>query len=165
MLLNRQISPVLQSHAYLSTANSPSTQLDIHHSKPQCMHLSVSVDCSTSLSNISLFFSVFHHFPHGTLLLLRGPSETHHPDQQTKAINWIPIHTGIPANEKVENEAKKGLQLDIIQYTKVSASTFIGEKMMMEQMRRHYNEQAYNDASQQTKDTTTRLAASGRSLY
>ena len=44
-----------------------------------------------------------------------------------------------------------GLQLDRIHIT-VNASTFRIQTLMKEQMARHYNEQAYNDASQQTKD-------------
>ena len=33
-----------------------------------------------------------------------------------------------------------------------AASTFRGQNMMMEHMRRHYNGVAYNNASQRTKD-------------
>ena len=70
---------------------------------------------------------------------------------QIPTINWIPAHTGIPGNENVDQAAKRGLQLDRI-HTTVNASTFSEQTKMKEQMALHYNEQAYNDASQQTKD-------------
>ena len=66
-------------------------------------------------------------------------------------INWIPAHTGIPCNENADQAAKRALQLDRI-HTTVNTSTFREQTKMKEQMARHYNEQAYNDASQQTKD-------------
>ena len=69
---------------------------------------------------------------------------------QRPAINWILAHTGIPGNDKADQAAKRGLQLDRI-HTTVN-STFREQTNMKEQMERHYNEQAYNDASQQTKD-------------
>ena len=65
--------------------------------------------------------------------------------------NWIPTHTGITGNEKADHAAKRGLQLDII-YTIVNTSTFREQTNMKEQMKGHYNEQAYKDASQKTKD-------------
>ena len=70
---------------------------------------------------------------------------------QRPTINWKPAHTGIPGNENADQAAKIGLQLDRI-HTTVSTITFREQTRMKEQMTRHYNEQAYNDASQQTKD-------------
>ena len=66
-------------------------------------------------------------------------------------INWIPSHTGIPGNEKADQAAKRSLQLDRI-HTTVDASTFREQTRMKDQMERRYTEQAYSDASQQTKD-------------
>ena len=70
---------------------------------------------------------------------------------QRPTINWIPTHTGILDNEKADQAAKRGLQLDII-HTTVNTNTFRIQTRIKEQMTRHYNEQAYNDASQPTKD-------------
>ena len=69
---------------------------------------------------------------------------------QRPTINWIHAHTGIPGNEKDDQAAKRGLQLDRI-HTTVNTSTFREQTKMKDQMERHYNEQTYNDASQQTK--------------
>ena len=70
---------------------------------------------------------------------------------QRPTINWIPAHTGIPGNENADQAAKRGLQLDRI-HTTVNTNTFREQTKMKEQMAQHYNEQAYNEASQQTKD-------------
>ena len=70
---------------------------------------------------------------------------------QMPIINWIPAHTGIPGNEKVGQAAKRSLRLDRI-HTTVDTSIFREQTRMKDQMERHYNEQAYSDASQQTKD-------------
>ena len=65
---------------------------------------------------------------------------------QRPTINWIPAHTGIPGNEKADQAAKTGLQLDRI-HTTVDRSIFREQTKMKDQMERHYN-----DASQQIKD-------------
>ena len=70
---------------------------------------------------------------------------------QMPIINWIPTHTGIPGNEKADQAAKRGLRLDMI-HTTVDTSTFREQTRMKDQMEWHYNEQAYSDATQQTKD-------------
>ena len=70
---------------------------------------------------------------------------------QRPTVNWIPAHTGIPDNENADQAAKRGFQLDRI-HTIVNKSTFREQTRTKEQMARHYNEQAYNYASQQTKD-------------
>ena len=70
---------------------------------------------------------------------------------QRPTINWIAAHTGIPYNKNADQAAKRGLQLDSI-HTTVNTITFREQTRMKEQMARHYNEQAFNDASQQTKD-------------
>ena len=67
---------------------------------------------------------------------------------QRPTINWIPDYTGKPDSENVDQAAKRGLQHDII-HTTVNASTFREQTRMKEQMARHYNEQAYNDTSQE----------------
>ena len=54
-----------------------------------------------------------------------------------------------PSNENTDQAAKRGLQLDRI-HTTVNTSTFREQTKMKEQMERHYNEQADNDAAQQT---------------
>ena len=64
---------------------------------------------------------------------------------QRPTINWIPAHTGIPGNEKPDQAAKRGLQLDII-HTAVNTNTFREQTKMKDQRERHYNDQAYNDA-------------------
>ena len=78
---------------------------------------------------------------------------------QRPTINWIPAHTGIPGKKKV---AKRGIQLDII-HTTVNTLTFRVQTRMKEEMTRHYNDQAYHDPSQQTKnvDYYARLTAQG----
>ena len=69
---------------------------------------------------------------------------------QLPTINWIPAHTGLPGNEKADQAAKRGLRLERIHTTVESA--FRDRTSMKAQMVRHYTEQAYSDASQQTKD-------------
>ena len=81
---------------------------------------------------------------------------------QRPTIKWIPAHTGIPGNDNADQAAKRGSQLDRI-HTTVNAMTFRVQTRMKEQMARHYNEQAYNDASQTTTDNYTRLTAQGGS--
>ena len=70
---------------------------------------------------------------------------------QMPTMNWIPAHTGIPGNEKADQAANRGLQLDRI-HTPVNTITLREQTKMKNQMERHYNEQAYNDATQHTKD-------------
>ena len=70
---------------------------------------------------------------------------------QRPTINWIHTHTGIPCKENADQAVKRGLQLARI-HTTVNTGTFREQIRMKEQMTRHYNEQTYNDASQQTKD-------------
>ena len=70
---------------------------------------------------------------------------------QMPTINWIPAHTGIPGNEKADQAAKRGLRLERI-HTTVEGSIFRDRTRMKDQMERHYTEQAYSNASQQTKD-------------
>ena len=52
---------------------------------------------------------------------------------QRPIINWIPAHTEIPGNENAHQA--------------VNTSTFREHTRMKEQMARHYNGKAYNDAS------------------
>ena len=47
---------------------------------------------------------------------------------QRSTINWIPAHTGIPGNEKADQAAKRGLQLDRIHTTVNFANTNKGER-------------------------------------
>ena len=70
---------------------------------------------------------------------------------QRPTINWIPAHTGLPDDKHAQQAAKRGLRLDRIHIT-VNTNTFREQTKMNEQMAQHYNEQAYNDTSQQTKD-------------
>ena len=70
---------------------------------------------------------------------------------QRPTINLIPAHTGIPGNENADQVAKRGLQLHRI-HTTVNTSTFREQTRMKKQLPQHYNEQTYNDASQQTED-------------
>ena len=70
---------------------------------------------------------------------------------QRPTINWIPAHTGIAGNEKADQAAKRGIQLDRI-HTTVDTRIFREQTKMKDQIEWHYNEQAYTDASQQTKD-------------
>ena len=70
---------------------------------------------------------------------------------QRPTFNWIPAHTERPGNKNADQAEKRGLQLDRIRTT-VNTSTFQEQTKMIKQMARHYNEQSYNDASQQTKD-------------
>ena len=70
---------------------------------------------------------------------------------QRPTINWIPVHTEIPGNEKEDQAEKRCLQFNRIPTT-VNASTFRIQTMIKEQMTRRYNDQAYHYASQQTKD-------------
>ena len=72
---------------------------------------------------------------------------------QMPTINWIPAHTGIPGNEKADQAAKRGLRLERI-HTTVEGSTFRDRTRMKDQMERHYTEQAYSNASQQTKTSS-----------
>ena len=84
---------------------------------------------------------------------------THRPP-----INWITAHTGIPGNKNAEHATKRDLQLCRI-HTTVNASTFRVQTRMKEQMALHYNEQAHNEASQQTRirDNYTIQTAQGGS--
>ena len=70
---------------------------------------------------------------------------------QRATINWIHTHTGIPVNENAHRAVKIGLHIDRM-HTTVNAIIFIVQTRMKEEMARHYNEQPYNDASQQTMD-------------
>ena len=70
---------------------------------------------------------------------------------QRPTYNWIPAHTGIPDNENADQAVTRGLQPDRI-YTTVSASTFRVQTRLKKTNGMAFNEQAYNDASQQTKD-------------
>ena len=92
------------------------------------------------LNNKKLDFTITRTIRDAASRLTQGP-----------AINWIPAHTGITGNENGDQAAKRGLHFDR-KHTPVNTSTFREQTMMKEQMTRHYNEQAYNDASQQTKD-------------
>ena len=70
--------------------------------------------------------------------------------RDTSSVDCAPAHTGIPGNENADQAAKGGLQPGRI-HTTVNTIIFREQTKMKEQMARHYNEQAYNDASQQTK--------------
>ena len=52
---------------------------------------------------------------------------------QMPTINWIPVHTGIPCNEKSDQAAMRGLRLDRI-HTTVDTSTFREQIRMKDQM-------------------------------
>ena len=70
---------------------------------------------------------------------------------QRPTINWLPTHNRISGNENTNQAGKRVLQRDRIPTT-INTITFREQTKMKEQMTRHYNEQAYHDASQQTKD-------------
>ena len=70
---------------------------------------------------------------------------------QRPTINWIPAileYRVTTRQTRLQREA-----YNLIEYTlQLTQNTFREQTRMKEQMARHYNEQAYNDASQQTKD-------------
>ena len=67
----------------------------------------------------------------------------------TPTINWIPAHTGINGNERADQAAKRGLELETVDRT-VPVSSGRRHRKAIETMRNHYNEDTYTHASQRT---------------
>ena len=67
----------------------------------------------------------------------------------TPTINWIPSHTGIFGNERADQAAKSGLELQTVD-RKVPVSSSRRRRKAIEIIRTKYNEDIYTHASQRT---------------